>query len=217
MTKPDTKQSKKTKLTASEQQAVLRNLNQQSAAWLLGKSTTWLRDNNHHFDRSPDGSYDARNLLTFVETEATDNAGVGPTDLSGEHYEVLLQWLYSVTHFEGRLSGCLRVIREIEEEHGSAGLAAVGQVVKQIGKEHLQYFPEHKYRKTPESIRADGLAKIEQEIENIDRDNAQIDMRFLLICEKCGKYRLGRNWHQPPLPAGYYENLLSMCPKCETK
>lgn len=166
--------------------AALKRLTQEQASWLIGKPTSWTRDHSHLFLRDESGRYDARDVVRAIAS-----VRAGPVELSDEHLEPMQQWLYDVTESEGRLTGCLRVLNEIEQAHGVAGLAAIGALVKEIAKEHLRRFPQH---------------------ETTGELN---DMRGLYACEGCGKYRMGRKWLKPPLPAGYVKDSVLLCPKCE--
>jgi hypothetical protein len=44
----------------------LTKLKQSEAAWLIGKPTSWLRDNGHRFSRNTDGTYDGREVFQVV-------------------------------------------------------------------------------------------------------------------------------------------------------
>lgn len=203
------------KLTVAQQQAVLRNLNQQTAAWLIGETTTWVRDHAHRFDRTADGKYDARSLCKAMAGAHLDS--IHAESLPDEHYEQLHQALYlAVSNNEGRLTGFLRVLSEVEELHGLAGFAAVGLMVRDLAQEYLRRFPHHEHTPTADDIRAEGLKLIDQKIIGLPEKQAHTSMRALYVCSKCKKYRWGRKWLEPPLPPGYVQhNETDLCDDCD--
>jgi len=187
----------------------LGRLTQSQVSWLIGQPTHWLRSNSQLFLRDDDGRYDARQVV-----EAVQNIGLDVAELADEHLEPLQQWVYLVTGFEGALTGCLRVIHEIENAHGAAGLAAIGELVRSIAADHLKAFPEQ--LETTEFYRARCQAELDRNVANHDPGalQARRDMRALEICDRCGKYRWGRQWREKPLPDGYLKDSDTRCPDC---
>jgi len=188
----------------------LQRLTQSQVSWLIGKPTSWIRENSHLFLRGSDNHYDARDVV-----RAMSATGGVPAELADEHLEPMQQWLYDLTNPEGQLTGCVRVLNEIEQAHGPAGLAAIGVLVKEIAQTHMRNHPHHERKRTDEIIRDEGLARIDREIANVETENALTDMRGLPVCSKCDKYRMGRKWLKQPLPAGYVEDGKMLCPRCK--
>lgn len=69
----------KARPSAAQQRAVMRSIDQQVAAELIGKPAVWLRDNAHLFSRGANGTYDAfevsRAYVAWLEEEHEKQLG----------------------------------------------------------------------------------------------------------------------------------------------
>lgn len=136
-----------------EQKAILSRLTQQSAAWLLGKTTRFLRD--HQPARNADGTYDgptllewmvARERLEAVEKEAADGgadsakARILEAKAIQEELEVQREQRKLVDReqihaFLAQLSGTLRSAGDkLQREFGREALEILNDAIDATGK-----------------------------------------------------------------------------------
>jgi len=202
----------KARLTVAEQQTVLKSLNQQTVGWLLVRSTPWLRENPSCFDRNPDGTYDCRQLFSYVSSTATK---VEPAELDDAAYESMSQALEESCWLIGnQAEHFLEVIGELVDESGEVEtLAAIGQFVRdriEAITPHLAVAP-----RDATTIRTEKLAEAEREISALPREEARTELRLLPVCHKCGNHRFGRSWRKGTVPAGWVaDEARGICDDC---
>ena len=192
--------------TSDEQTAVLRRLTQSSASYLLGKSTSWIRDNPHRFNRNRDGSYDGRDLLAAARRE------LEPVTLDDDELEPLMHLAELLADGLGsKLPAAIRMVEQIEAKHGGAGLAAVADVLRDHWKLYiLELGQDYFTLDTPDEIRDQA----EERIKRLPDEKAQRELRAVYRCDGCERIRKGRKWADGNVPKGYAV-AHAVCPKCE--
>lgn len=200
--------------TAAEQRAVLRSLDQQVAAELIGKPAVWLRDNADKANRNPDGTYDGRALVATV-------LGLAPVaSLSDDNMEGVLQVVETCLRGDSRHDLALAAIEAVEKRHGTAGLAAVGAELLAHLREWASLDPNGPKELPAET---DYVERFAEEARQRHRTiaigwDARQQGRELFTCEKCQRYRLGKTWSAPPLPSGYAPHRMeTICPRCSSR
>ncbi len=192
------------KLTGAEQIAVLRSLNQQAAAFLLGVSARTLRD---HPDapRGEGGQYDARTLLSsgILQRDAPDFS-VDELETSlliaeAVHYEITPQML--------------RFLRGIKDRHGDAGLSAVLGILI----EHWCELVDQNEREPSDvEVREKLEAEIDERLQRAQRERLTRQFKLAVRCEYCKKLRRGREWVKARTPIGFIE-VMNVCPSCSKR
>ena len=184
---------------------------QSQVAFLIGKPAKWVRDNAHLFLRDDDGRYDARGVVNAMVELA--NKIAEPAHISDEHYGPIFGFLRNAANDAGRIPGLVRVVREVEAEHGLAGHAAIGVMLKEQIGECLDGFPRGS---TEEQIRADHAERLTRALEALPYEKAAIDWRVVATCDKHKRYLWGRSWKSYPLPPGYFpDEERDYCDVCE--
>ena len=192
------------KFTAAQQIDVLRNLSQQSAAFLLGMSSRTLRD-HPAAPRRANGTYDARTLLSsgLLQRDAPEFS-VDELEKSFTIAEVVN---YEIT------PQMLRFLRGIKERHGDAGWSAVMGVL-------IAYWSElvdpNEREPTDAEIREKLEAEIDARIQTAQQERLTRQLKVSVRCDYCKKLRQGREWMKMRTPVGYVE-AGSICPACEKK
>lgn len=192
-----------TKLTAHQQIAVLRTLTQQAAAFLIGMSARALRDNPNVPRATDDGRYDAKGLFKWW------SGRIGTCKLNDEDLERAMILADDVGY--GQWRG-VRLLRELQEKHGSAGLAAVSEIFLETWIEPGDQDPGQEARPTETELRGAAQRAIHELKQQAARDRLEI----AIVCCRCGKLRCGRRWVKAKPRAGYFVKK-SWCPACEAK
>ena len=197
----------------------MRSLNQQSAAELVGKTTSSLRDNLQLYPRNADGTYDARELVASVLANASDPV---PVNLSDDELEPLLlifgwisppwpcDWLY----------GAIDALNGLKGRHGTAGLAAIGAALIdhiELSIESRRKVIDHDSRiPTPEAYRQSAERSIEEIPMQQEERNKRRSLRAVVVCRECGAWRKGSKWLSGKPPAGHLV-LDGCCTPCSDK
>jgi len=200
---------KATKPKPSQSAAVdMERLSQAQASWLISKPAVWLRDNSHLDGRSPDGSYNAKQLVRAVRSDFTS------TELPDGDLEPVLQLAETFAETHGSApTAVIRILEGINQRYGAAGMAAIAEAFLAELRWCLQRYGESQDSQKPkaEEIQAEADVKIAA----LSEWDARHEMRTVLQCVECGKYRWGRRWKEPPFPNGYAIIEGLACPECE--
>lgn len=198
-------------LSGAEQIVVLKSLKQQGAAWLLNVTARTLRD-HPEVPRNSDGNYDARELMTSgLQTTALPE--VPPEDV-----EKLLQigeWLgmASTLDSDGSLLTVISLAQSLVERHGNAGLASFGSILLESWRDITRGWGR-------EPTETELREKLESDFrERLDREQQarlRRQFRVTFVCERCNKFRRGREWTKGRAPMGYIKTE-TICPACEKK
>jgi len=198
------KKAKKRPQVSTSEKADLTRLTQAEAASLIGKPSVWMRDNGHLFNRNPDNTYDAHDVVRATQTQFR------AAELADAELEPVLQLCDALAQVHiGGLGPAVRLIERIGLSHGASGLAAVGQHLLEALRENLELYGEPAVE-TAEEIQEQAAEKIEA-IE--DREAAR-NYRSVLVCTDCQQYRWGRSWEAGTPPSGYAP-IMAICPPCE--
>ena len=164
-------------------------LSQAQASLLVDKSARWLRD-RPDAPRNPDGTYRGGELFGWYRSV------VDPEGIGDEAYEVILLVAEELLGFGCNDSNLLartlvRKIGELREAHGSAALVVlVDEVLSLLSRQGEVEDPVFESREEWE--------------KRIRDDRRREELRYVLICEICGRFRQGRRWGDlPRLPDGF--------------
>jgi len=158
--------------------------------------------------RNGDGTYDARLLVRAVRTEY-QAAELADGDL--EPVQQLAEDFAGAS--ESVRPAMIRILEGIARGYGAAGMAAVAEVfLDELRWQHNRWGESpHRQKPTAGEIRAEAEAKI----ATLPEWDAQHELRIVVWCGSCGRYRWGRQWKEPPWPKGYVGMEGPECPKCE--
>jgi hypothetical protein len=188
-------------LKNQEQIAILRNLSQQAAATLVGRTARWLRDETDA-PRNEDGSYDGPALVGWLQ----QSEGAGRPRLDDDSLEDVL--LVANVILEGdrdapQLASLLNRIDSLTRRVGeSVGLVIVDELVAE-----LRLWQE---RGETEPDQAKAM-ELEQQWEE-ERD-ARAALRIQHRCGECKRIRHGRRWRSGEPLKGYYVQE-TVCTNC---
>ncbi len=157
--------------------------------------------------RQPDGSYDARTLLT---SGLLTTALPEPTP---DECEKLWQVAESLG-WDDLIPAALRLMKILQERHGTvAGLAMFGQSMLEVWTEaHQCDNPEP----TETELRATAEERFNEELQRLFNHRLKRQLRVVTVCGVCKRKRFGRQWLKGHVPADYLSSE-SMCPDCEEK
>ncbi len=198
--------AKKTTTTESDSRAVLESLSQTDVAWLIGKPSSWVRDQNHKFERN-NGRYDARQVVAVMGSEFT------AATLGDDLLEPVCHLCDDVADFAVcRFRPAVELLEGIERRHGAPGLAAVAVRLLEVLRERAESEPETRHP-TEQEIRE----RAEAEIDRLATIDARQTYKRLVTCGKCHRYRWGSKFRSGPIPNGYAIVDEITCPECESK
>jgi len=194
--------AKPAKLTGTVEIAIMEQLSQQAAAWLIGITPRALRDQDA--PRRPDGCYDARSLTEWATSRITQ---VKLTD--GE----LEKLLTVVDSMSGLLTpAMLSDLDELHSKHGVSGWLAFLVTFIEESKADIARYPDATRPKAQEDIDL-AVAECHERMENSIASDA---LKVATVCEDCGKLRRGRKWVVEDPPADHCVAEW-VCPRCEKK
>ena len=201
-----------TKSTESNAPATdMERLTRQQASWLVGRSTTWLRERTYLAPPNADGkTYNAKELVAALRRDF-EAASLPDTDA-----EFVLQLAEEFAYgLYERLPSAADRLEAIHEKFGVAGLAAVAAVLLKtaVGIRDGDYCELS--ADTSEAIRQRHADAAEDEIRRAEAQRARKEWRTLYRCPTCERYRFGSKWRDGAPPAGYSWEPGFMCPKCE--
>jgi len=194
------------KTTGPQQIRVLKNLNQQAAAWMLGCTARALRD-WPDAPRNENGTYPARELVEWARDR------VPRPDLSDDDYDRLLviqDVLYNGEPSDGERLSIIDALRALRRKYGeNAWLVFVDMLVREWADIDEQFRAEAFSVPTETDIRR----KVDSEMSGWECRLARDQLRIATVCDYCGKLRRGRHWIKADPPEGYAVQG-GGCPTC---
>ena len=189
------------KPTAGEQRAVVRSLNQQTMASIVGKQASWLRDHSE-LPRNVDGTYDAAEVIAALIAQGFTD----PVELTDAELNPILVFADSAAfELRERVLGIAKHLAELQDRHGYAGLtAAIATMLDCWKTDHVAWIRER--RPTESRLEADIR-------KTIAESECKEKLQAVLVCDNCSKYRFGRTWKRGDPPAGYSRES-GFCPDC---
>ncbi|QDT75756.1 hypothetical protein [Lacipirellula limnantheis] len=191
---------------AQVRKSLLQRLTQAEAAWMLGVTTSWLRDHAELDGRNVDDSYNAAKLVASVRQKFQ------PAELSDSDLEPSLQLVDEISMCLSFPRTAAELLARISERHGPAGLAAVGERLLVALQEATSFTTgfEDPDEPTAEELREE----CERRIRDLDQWQARRQGRVALVCRSCRSYRWGRKWLAiESLPADFAMDAVH-CPAC---
>ncbi len=213
----------KDKMTGPEQTAMLKRLNQQAAAFLVGVTARTLRDRTDA-PRNEDGTYNGPELIAWWRNQ------LPRPSLSDDDLERLLVVRDVVSEkFLGLddaiLYSILDAMDDLRAKYGENTLIVLVELLLAEWRDlaHDTSRAEAFYIPTEAEIREQILerfdGKVAERMTKRQADVARKRLHIAIVCGGCGKLRRGRQWTKAEPPEGYavgieYEIL---CPACEDK
>ena len=183
----------------------IHRLGQQDAAELLGKPTSWIRDNPHVGGRLGGGFYDGPKLVAGVRQDFV------AAELPDADLEPVRQLCEEVIGTLPLAGSAVRLLERLQASHGAAGLAAFA--IELLEQCRVEARIEDV---SPWQTAADIQEKADRQIAELQKAEARKQGRVVRCCSHCGKYRWGRGWLKPPIPRGYVvDGSPIYCPDCK--
>ena len=171
------------KPTCSAQIVVMQSIGQQGAAWLLGVTTSWIRDHGFELPRDKNGKYNARELLEWRISRPVD------VEFPDGEKERLLQAADIVAvEIGGAAFAIQKLLLSLREQYGDAGLAEFARaVVAAVGDDPAQPATD---------AEINGLQDAEASQQRWFSRSRQCTESLTKVhqCEHCGKVRNGSRW-----------------------
>jgi hypothetical protein len=196
--------SAKSAMTGAEQVAILGELNQQAAAFLVGLTARSIRD-DPRAPRNRDGSYSAPDLVAWAARRV---APPKLTELETERSLNLSDLLFDELV---ERDGSCRVAVEVADflgglvaQHGEAGLMVFATELARRWKllaDECRPAAEKFRHETPQARRRRIEERVEREVEaeGVLANEAHLDVATL--CDGCERLRRGHAWvHEAPAP-----------------
>ena len=190
-------------INSAENIEVLKNLDQQSAAYLVGLSPRTLRD-HPEIPRAPDGSYDARQLVEWDKTR------LEVAEIDDALWERILM-LIDQRLIREPFSTPFGILNDLNIKYGDAGLVAFGRELLRQYRGMYEAFEDDCDLPTSEDIDRERQRAVKALRESVSEDRLEI----VLVCQWCKAWRQGRTWYsgEPPYP----KVLHACCPDCKAK
>ncbi|MGA2062569.1 MAG: hypothetical protein ABSG67_18970 [Thermoguttaceae bacterium] len=152
--------------------------------------------------RSPDGSYDARDVVAWCSKK------IQPPKLNDNELERILVLAAEFSCNEEAIEVIVREIGELRSHYGEHILLTLFSQIVDRWREQVRLFRE---LETDEETRRQA-----EELHRKSRadESAKKSLRIVTVCETCKKIRTGKQWKKGEPPPGFAVTY-DLCPECE--
>ena len=191
------------------QTAVMKQLNQQSAAWLLGCTTRHLRNQSATVPRCEDDSYNAQDLVAWAISNFTP-----ATKLSDETAELLEK--ICDKHFPVAFWPYVNILDQLTKKLGSVRAAheTIGCRLAEMWQYEYQRQPDRDCCVQPTELELQQNAESSRKHFIADRRHSAFQTRA--VCTECKKQRFGKSWRKEPVPSDHVA-VDDICGDCRDK
>lgn len=194
-------------MSGAAQIAVLKTLNQQAAAYLIGQTARNLRDRSDA-PRNEDGTYDGAALVSWWRGRIDADAALGDAE-----FERVL--LFASLLSEGEPFGCeaagITFVDEMRALRSKYGDGVCAQLVDELVG-NLDFFTAEMRRSA--FRRPTDADLLHAAREEADEHDARSRMRLVTVCDQCERWRFGRKWKNSVPPKGAIQTPRSLCDEC---